>query len=198
MTRRKKSLMMITPYVTRWKHDQDAVHWIRLSTAKDQGLEFWQTKPFAIMTYATTPGDCIHHVTSQNGDRVNFERLETPRLAPKVTLKKNWQSQQQQHSISSRDVPSPWKLETKRWDRAGAQDVTDHSTEADLATRKLVHTTSNMDVDTHLSNREVSTKTFLQSEAAKEELTDTTTKAVERIKIVSKKIVFAKIWRRRT
>ena len=108
-------------------------------------------------------------------------------MAPKVTLKKNWQSQQQQHSTSRTDVPSPWKLGTKREDQVGAQDVTDHSTEADLATRKLGHITSNMDVDTHRSNKEVSTKTLLQSEAVKEELTDTTTKAVERIKIGSNK-----------
>ena len=69
---------------------------IRLSKAKDQGLEFWQTKSFAIMTYATIPGDCIDRVTSQNGGRVNFDRLEAPRPAPKVTLKKNWHGQQQQ------------------------------------------------------------------------------------------------------
>ena len=35
----------------------------------------------------------IDRVTSQNGDRVLFERLETPRPTPKVTLKQNWQSQ---------------------------------------------------------------------------------------------------------
>ena len=87
------------------------------------------------MTHATIPGDCIDRVTSQDGDRVIFERLETPRPAPKVTLKKNWQSQQQQHSTFNL-----WKLRTQREDRAGAQDVTDHSTEADLATRKLGHT----------------------------------------------------------
>ena len=93
------------PCVTRWKHDQDAVFWIRLSKAQDQELEFWQTKSFAIMTYATIPGDCFGRVTSQDGDRVIFERLETPRPAPKVTLKKSWQSQQQQHSTSNTNVP---------------------------------------------------------------------------------------------
>ena len=82
------------PHVTKWKFDQNAVFWVRLSKAQDQGLEFWQTKSFAIMTYATIPGDCIDRVTSQNGERVYFERLEAPRPAPKVTLKKNWHSQQ--------------------------------------------------------------------------------------------------------
>ena len=45
------------------------------------------------MTHATIHGDCIDRVTSQIGDRVLFERLDTPRPAPKVTLKQNWQSQ---------------------------------------------------------------------------------------------------------
>ena len=144
------------------------------------------------MTYATILGDCIDRATSQNGDRVNFERLETPRPAPKVTLKKKWHSQQQ-HSTSSTDEPGPWKLGTKkREDESGAQDVTDHSTEADLATRKLGHTTSNMDVDTHLGNREVSTSTFLQSEAVKEEIAETNTKAIERTKIGSNKILYSR------
>ena len=30
-------------YATKWKYDQNAVYWIRLSKAQNQGLEFWQT-----------------------------------------------------------------------------------------------------------------------------------------------------------
>ena len=77
---------------------------------------------------------------SQNGDRVLFERLATPRPAPKVTLKSNWlvqQQQQQQQPIRKeeatrkrlrsgkseqergmkRETPQEWKkpLETGRW-----------------------------------------------------------------------------------
>ena len=130
---------------------------------QDQGLEFWQTKSFAIMTYATIPGDCIDRVTSQNGDRVLLERLVTPRPAPKVTLKKNWQSQQQQHSTSGTDVPSSWKREAKREDQAGAQDVTDHSTEADPALGNGRHTNSNMDVGYSSRQQKVSTNAFSQN-----------------------------------
>ena len=72
------------PHVTKWKYDQNAVFWVRLSKAQDQGLEFWQTKSFAIMIYATIPGDCIDRVTSQNGERVIFKRLETPWPVPKI------------------------------------------------------------------------------------------------------------------
>ena len=84
------------PCETPWKYDQDAVKWVRLSKVQDQGLQFWQTKSFAIMVYATIPGDCIYRVIAQNRDRVIFERLATPRPAPKITLKRNWRSQQQQ------------------------------------------------------------------------------------------------------
>ena len=124
-------------YVTKWKYDEDAENWIRSSKAQDQGLEFWQTKSSAIMTYATIPGDCIVRVTSQNGERVDFERLESPRPVPKVTLKKNRQSQQQQqqqHSSSCTDVRSLVKTMVVKEHWAGAQDKTDHSTEANLAT----------------------------------------------------------------
>ena len=47
------------PCVTRWKPNQRAVYWVRLSKALDHGLKFWQTKSFEIMTYATIPGGCI-------------------------------------------------------------------------------------------------------------------------------------------
>ena len=63
-----------------------------------------------------------------------------------------------------------------------------HITEADQATRKLVKTTSDMNVDTHLCAKEVSTNALLKNEAVKEELKDTNTKAIERIKICSNKI----------
>ena len=49
--------------------------WVRLKEAQHQGLEFWQTKSFAIMTCFTLPRDCIDCVTAYNGDRVLFERL---------------------------------------------------------------------------------------------------------------------------
>ena len=61
------------------------------------------------------------------------------------------------------------------------KDATDHSTEADLATRKLWQTISNMCVDAHLGNKEVSTNTVSQAEAVKEEIAETNTKEIERI-----------------
>ena len=78
-----------------WKRNQDAVHWVELSRAQDQGLQFWQTESYAIIERSPVLADCTYIVISQNGDPILFERLSTPPLAPKVTLKSNWQSQQQ-------------------------------------------------------------------------------------------------------
>ena len=73
-----------------WTHDTDAACWVKMSRAQDQGLRFWQTKSSAIIVHNPVPADCIHGVISQNGDRTLFERLSTPPLAPKVTLRSNW------------------------------------------------------------------------------------------------------------
>ena len=70
--------------------------------------------------------------------------------------------------------------------KSEVQDDSIHIAEADQATRKLRHTTSDMNVDTHLSEKEVSTDALLKK-AVKEELTDTNTKAVERNKTDSNK-----------
>ena len=45
-----------------WKHDQDAVHWVRLFRAQDQGLRFWQTISTAIIVHNPVPTDCICRV----------------------------------------------------------------------------------------------------------------------------------------
>ena len=114
--------------LTHIKRNPDAVYWIKLSRAQDQGLRFWQTKSFAIITNTTVPGDCIDRVTSQNGDRVLFERLAKPRPALKVTLKSHWQTQQQQQQqpqqlILEDDVQSIWK-ERATWEsRAGVREA---------------------------------------------------------------------------
>ena len=120
MTRRKKNLMMSTHSTESTLRNsletqpKCNIMGRILSKSKDQGLKFWQTKSVAIMTYASKPGDCIDRVISQDGDRVMFESLENPRPAPKETLKKNWPSQQQQHSSSNTDVLRLWKQETKK------------------------------------------------------------------------------------
>ena len=171
------------PYEIFRKHNQNAVNWVRLSKAQDQGLEIWQTKSFAIMTYATIPGDCIDCVTAQNGDWVIFQRLATPRLAPKFTLKENWESQKQQHEqqpqqpIPHTDVPRLWKQKTTWETQAEVQDDSKHITETDLPEGNWMLTTSKVDWDTHLGDKKVSTNAFLHDEA--------NTQAIELVKIGS-------------
>ena len=81
-------------YSSNWERDQDAVYWIKLSRAQDQGLRFWQTKSHAIK-HVPVPPDCIFKVTAKKGERTLFERISPPRPAPEITLRSSWQVQQQ-------------------------------------------------------------------------------------------------------
>ena len=111
-------------------------------------------------------------------------------------MKKNWPRQPQQHSTSDTDVPSPLNKEVEREHWVGAQDITDHTTEANRATRKLEQTASHMETDALLT-KEVITDTFSQAEAVKEEIAEIR-KRVKESKLVRTKYVFVKTWRRRT
>ena len=98
-------------YDSKWKHVQVGVCCVKLSRTQDHGLRIWQTKSNAIIVHNPLPAACIYMVTSQRGDRTIYERLSTPRPAPRLTLKSYWQVQQQhsqqqrQHSeIASRSV----------------------------------------------------------------------------------------------
>ena len=93
MTWKRKSLIMISQF-----HRKYLTQFVGNTTKMPFfGYDYpecrkgWNSgrQSFSIMTYATIPGDCIDPVTSQDRDRVLFERLATPRPAPKVTLKMN-------------------------------------------------------------------------------------------------------------
>ena len=81
---------------SKWKTTQDAVCWVNLTRAQDKGLRFCQTRSHAAIVYNCVPADCIYKVICQKRERIFFERLSTPRPAPKIVLKSAWQSQQQQ------------------------------------------------------------------------------------------------------
>ena len=38
-------------YCSKWRHDQDAAYWIKLKRAQDWGLQFWQTRSYAILVH---------------------------------------------------------------------------------------------------------------------------------------------------
>ena len=134
------------------------------------------------MTYATIPGDCIDFLTSRNGERVDFERLETPRPAPEVTLKKKWQNQQQ-HSCSCTDVPSLVKNAVKEH-CTGVQDGSKHSTDVTTSPGKLGQTASNMETETVFQKEDI-TDTISKTEIVKKE---TNTEAIDENKMVPNKI----------
>ena len=120
-------------YHSQRKRNPDAVYWIKLSSAQDQGLQFWQTKSHAIIVHSPVPAECICRVICQSGDRILFERLSTSRPAPKVTQKSNWHSQQQQQQQQSicDDVTSTRRLVRTR-------DVRGYTTDDQTGTRRLV------------------------------------------------------------
>ena len=123
-------------------------------------------------------------MTSQNGERVDVERLETPRPIPKVTLKKNWQSQQQQHSSSCTDVSSRGQPMVVKEHWAGAQDSSELSTEVTTCLGKLGQIDPDMETDTVLKMEDFTDKVS-QIEPMKEEAN---TEAINKIKMGSNKI----------
>ena len=82
-------------YHSTWKNTQDAAYWINFVRAQDKGLRFWQTRSQAEIVHNSVPTDCIDKVIPQKGERTLFERLSTPRPAPKIVIKSAWQSQRQ-------------------------------------------------------------------------------------------------------
>ena len=62
---------------SRWRREQNAENWVRLSRAQDHGLQFWQTKSNAIIVSQSAPNHCIERVVSDNGGRILFQRVLT-------------------------------------------------------------------------------------------------------------------------
>ena len=104
-----------------WKRNQDAV-----------------TMSHAIIAHSPVPADCIYRVISQNGDRILFERLSTPRPAPKVTVKSNWHPQQQQQQHSLRDDASTSARRLVRESQSGTRDIGGCTTDDQTGTWRLV------------------------------------------------------------
>ena len=68
----------------------------------------------------------------------------------------------------------------------------------DQASRKWVQDSSEMDIDTHRSKKEINTEIVLEREVVEEEITDANTAAIEKIKKKGRtKFVFVKTYRSR-
>ena len=163
--------LFLRKYITNILGNTMKMHffWIKFSRAQDQGVQFWQTKSFAIITHDTAPGNCIYRVFSQNGDRVLFERLATPMPAPTVTLKSNWFVQQQQ--LTLKEGVNSISKEIATWEsRAGMRDETKNAAQVEMATGNSERTASKADVGTHLSDQEVVTDALLKNEVNTQEI----------------------------
>ena len=115
-----------------------------------------------------------------------FERLATPRPAPKVTLKSNWleqqqQQQQQQQQLTLIERVNSISKEIATWEsKARVRDETKNATEVEITAGNSMRTASKVDVGTHLSEQEVMTDAFSNNEAKTQE--------IGRVKICSKKM----------
>ena len=56
--------------------------WVKLSRAQDLGLQFWQTKSNAIIVHQSVPHQCIERVVGDDGGRIIFQRILTPKPRP--------------------------------------------------------------------------------------------------------------------
>ena len=95
----------------------------QFSRAQDKGLRFWQTRSHAVIVYSSVPADCIYKVISQKGERTLFERLSTPRPAPKIALKGAWQSQQQQQQQDTSESASSRRKLVQREEQGNPTDI---------------------------------------------------------------------------
>ena len=53
-------------YNTKWNVFRDAIYWITLRQAQDEGLEIWQTRTNAIFSYDAVPADRVESGKYEN------------------------------------------------------------------------------------------------------------------------------------
>ena len=76
-----------------WKRQQDAVFWVDIDLAINEGLTFYQTRSNAIILQGTLPAHCILKVERLKTKEKLYERQYlSPRPPPKISLKHdhNW------------------------------------------------------------------------------------------------------------
>ena len=76
-----------------WKRHQDAVFWVDIDLAINEGLTFYQIRSNAIILQGTLPAHCISKVERLKIGEILYERRHlSPRPPPKISLKHdhNW------------------------------------------------------------------------------------------------------------
>ena len=97
---------------------------------------FFPAKRPSIIAHSLVPADCIFWVSLNTEIGILFERRSTPRPGPKVKLKSNWHSQQQQQSLCDDVSTSTRRL--VREGQSGIRDVRGCTTDDQTSTRTLV------------------------------------------------------------
>ena len=91
-----------------WKRHQDAVFWVDIDLAINEGLTFYQTRSNAIILQTTLPAYCIPKVERLKTGEVLYERRYlSPRPPPKISLKHdhNWTKGNDQLSSTVEQQP---------------------------------------------------------------------------------------------
>ena len=74
-----------------WKRHQDAVSWVDINFAIENGLKFYQTRSNAIILQETLPAYCIPKVVRMETGEVKNEKVYMSlRPPPKISLKHEW------------------------------------------------------------------------------------------------------------
>ena len=97
--------------------------------------------------YSSVPADCIYKVSSHKGERTQFERLSTPRPAPKIVLKSAWQShqQQQQQQDTFESASSSTRKLVQRVERVEREEPGNPTNKPELpSARKLERSTESL------------------------------------------------------
>ena len=81
----------IAPYKNTWKLLQNSVFWCNLKLAQEKGLQFYQTRPHAVVLFITLSAACIEKAVCMKTQDQLYQKVRlTPRV-PRVVLKSNSQ-----------------------------------------------------------------------------------------------------------
>ena len=86
----------IVPYKSTWRpHQNTVVYWCNLKLAQRKGLHLYQTRSHAIVLCNTLPAICIEKAVCMKTDEELYHKVCQPPRFPRIMLKPNSQSGQQ-------------------------------------------------------------------------------------------------------
>ena len=103
----------IVPYKNTWKRHQNTVYWCCLKLVQERGLQFYQTRPHAIVLYNTVPAVCIEKVACMKTKEELYQKVRlTPRVlrvVPKPNSPSSQQDLREQDATTSYGQPNGLK-----------------------------------------------------------------------------------------